>query len=292
MKWPKERQAEFETLRNGGASYQSIAELAGVSVQLVKYHLKSKSGLVTPDYAEERLHIPEVPCALTADWHIPYYSKMWLDRLLAVRKALNLNHLAIVGDLMDFKWLSKYPVKDRRGGLALDFEVALNLLDLLLEEFTDVWWVYGNHEDRLQVTLRGHDILPSIFNHSASLHTGNLHLSAQRSMMLGTNWQLEHPQAFSRDGCRVAKEICAQEQRNVATGHSHHFGFEYDVSGKFVGVDLGGMFAEEAQDYMYNNGGTTFPKWVNGFWVYMGGGVVRPFADAFVDWGEFDTTHS
>ena len=74
----------------------------------------------------------------------------------------------------------------------------------------------------------------------------------------------------------------------MACGHAHHFGFKYDVSGQYIGLDLGGMFDVDKQEYLFKTGITTLPQWNPGFWVYKNGKVI-PFEDALVDWSKYGT---
>lgn len=291
-KWPKERQAELEERRSGGELLQSIADELGVSEQMVSYHLKHVQPMsalfdMLPTYPKELLRIPDRPCALTADWHSPFFSMVWLERLLFVCDRLKVRDLAIVGDLTDFSSISHYVRKDHRsGGVGEDIEKTLVLLTRLLEEFEHVWWCYGNHEDRMPEALHGQDPLITVVKYATKGLKGKVHLSPLPTMFLGDDWRLEHPKTFSRDGARVAAAAAAIFHKNVATGHGHHLGFRYDVSGRFVGIDLGGLFDIDKQSYLFETGITTLPQWQAGFWVYSNK-KVRPFADAFVDWKEF-----
>ena len=289
--WPKERTPELVALREGGTPVKDIAILVGCSEQVASYHLKDTKPLsdmldMLPDYPGEMLQIPDRPCALTADWHAPYFSALWLRRLLAVSKSLTVRDLAIVGDLTDLSWISHYLRKDGRGGLSNDFDIVLRLLDQLLRAYDDVWWIYGNHEDRFPAALHGQDPMLAIAKFATRHSGGRLHTSNARTMLLGAAWRLEHPKTFSRDAARVAAKAAAIYHKNIACGHAHHFGFSYDVSGQYLGIDLGGMFDLNKQEYLFNTGITDLPAWVPGFWVYSGG-KVRPFENALVDWSDF-----
>lgn len=108
-------------------------------------------------------------------------------------------------------------------------------------------------------------------------------------MLLGDGWRLEHPKTFSKDAAKVAATAASIFHRNVACGHGHHIGFRHDASGKYLGVDLGGMFDADKQEYLHKTGITTLPAWNGGFRVYRNG-KVWPFEDALTDWGEWGTS--
>jgi len=291
--WPKERDGELKAMREAGMQVKDIAGIVGCSEQVASYHLKDITPLdvmldILPNYNEEILKIPDRPCALTADWHAPYFSTLWLRRLLAVCSRLGVHDLAIVGDFADMSWISRFVRKEQRGGgLDQDARIIYRTLETLLDFFSDVWWCYGNHEDRLPQRLGGQDmLLASAEAVGRALGKGRLHSSDMPSMLLGNHWRLEHPKTFSRDGAKVAATAASIYLKNIACGHGHHWGFKYDVSGRFLGIDLGGMFDASKQEYLFKTGITTMPQWQPGFWVYRNGKVL-PFEDSFVDWADY-----
>jgi len=290
--WPQERDAELKALREAGIPTKEIAVMVGVSEQVASYHLKDVQPIdgmldILPDYTKELTQIPDRPTALTADWHAPYFSQLWLKRLLRVCEQHKVRDLAIVGDFTDMSWISHYMRKEQRGGgLDMDIRIIFRTLGLLLSVFDDVWWCYGNHEDRLPQALHGQDMLQASAEAFGSKCAGRLHMTDMPSMLLGNHWRLEHPKTFSRDGAKVAAAAAAIYHKHIACGHGHHFGFKYDVSGKYLGIDLGGMFDTSKQEYLFKSGLTTLPLWQPGFWVYKNAKVL-PFEDSMTDWTEY-----
>lgn len=289
--WPKEREQEFVALRESGVSINDIARLAGISKQVASYHLLDVEPItklidVLPSYSEEMLKIPEGDCALTSDWHSPYFNMKFVRRLFAVCLALNVKRLAIVGDFTDLGWISRYMRKESRGSLVGDMQITLSVLNMLLNFFEEVWWSYGNHEDRLPAMLKGQDVLPAVGEAIARHTRGKLHMTDMRTMLLGADWRLEHPKTYARDAAKVATAAAAIFHKHIACAHGHHMGFKYDVSGKYLGIDLGGMFDIAKQEYLYKSGITTLPMFNPGFWVYKDGRV-RPFEDNLTNWKEY-----
>ena len=291
--WPVNKEPELRALRESGVSINEIAEIAGVSKQVASYHLLDIEPVtklidMLPVYTEEMLWIPDEPCALTADWHAPYLSMKWVRRLLAVCAKMGVKSCAIDGDFADLSWIARYVRKEHRGSLAHDLTIIFEVLKMLLDFFDDVYWCYGNHEDRFAAALQGHDVIEPVSKLIAKAHKGKLHVTDQRFMLLGDSWRLEHPKVYSRDAAKVAAAAAAILHKNIACGHGHHLGFKYDVSGKFMGVDLGGMFDEDRQEYLFKTGMTTLPAWNPGFWIYHNGRVT-PFDNMLTDWREWGT---
>jgi hypothetical protein len=288
--WPKERDAELRAMKEAGISNKDIADRAGVSEKLASYHLKDIAPLsdlidILPSYPKEMLRIPDRPCMLTADWHVPYYDPKWLRRLVKVSQRLGVKDLAIVGDFADESCVARFVRLEQKVGFNDEMKAVLFLLRTLLLLYDDVWWCYGNHEDRLPQALHGQDMLPAATDIVAKDSPGRLHTTNMKTMLLG-DWRLEHPKKFSPDAAKVAAQCAAITHTNVACAHGHHFGSRYDVSGQYLGIDLGGLFDVSRQEYLFKTGATTLPTWNPGFWVYANG-KVKPFADAFVDWPEY-----
>lgn len=291
--WPKERESELVALRESGTPTVEIARMAGVSEQVASYHLKDVEPItrmldLLPDYPEEMLKIPEGDCALTSDWHSPYFDMKMVRRLFAVCSVLGVRRLAIVGDFADMAWISRFVRHETRGSLAGDMDITMSVLNMLLSFFDEVYWGGGNHDERLAAALNGEDLLGTMAKWVGKAGMGKLHYTDMRTILLGDDWRLEHPKTFSRDAAKVAAAACAIYHKNVACAHGHHFGFKYDVSGRYIGIDLGGMFDVDKQEYLFKTGIVTLPAFNPGFWVYRNGKVM-PFEDSLTDWGEWGT---
>lgn len=291
-RWPSGHQEEILIeMREKGSTLSQIAEMAGVSYSTATLHLNGilpleKMVRRLPTYPDEVLHI-KGDCALTSDWHSPYFSMKWLKRLLAVCTKMEINQLAIVGDLFDLKWISQYLVRDRRGSLEEEFRITISLLQVLLRFFDRVYWSKGNHDDRILSALQGHDILPVMADLISEKEQGELITTPSSTIFLNERWRLEHPKTYSRDAAKVASSLAAILHRNVACAHGHFIGYKHDVSGKYIGIDLGGIFDRDKQEYLHLGGITTHPRWNPGFWIYRNG-KPEPFDDALVNWKEWE----
>lgn len=285
-KWPTgETEQHLIDMREKGAEVREIAAIAGVSEATARLHL---NGIIPLDkmidalkcYPKELIQI-HGDCALTSDWHAPYFSMKGLKRLLAVCRELEIYQLAIVGDLTDFKWLSVFMKTE--GSLREELRIVTSLIKVLLSSFDRIYWCRGNHEDRLLRTLEGQDILPVLAELMAKSEKGELILTEAPTMLLDDNWRLEHPSSYSRDAMKVACQIAEIFQKNVASAHGHFIGYKHEKSGKYIGLDLGGMFDVEKQEYLHRGGVTTHPRWNPGFWIYQDG-KPQPFEDALINW--------
>lgn len=291
-KWPTGKQ-ETELIRlreEESLSITEIAQAAGVSYSTASFHLNGIIPLKElvnslPTYSEELLQI-RGDCALTSDWHAPYFSMKWLKRLLCVCTKLEIHQLAIVGDLADMKWISHYLKHDLRTSAEQELRIIHSLIQVLLQCFDRVYWSKGNHEDRLLEGLGNQNILPILAELMAKGQAGELITTKAPTIFLNDTWRLDHPKTYSRDAARVASQVAAIFHKNVACAHGHFMGYKHDISGDFVGIDLGGMFDIEKQEYLYMTGATTHPRWNPGFWIYRNG-KPEPFDSALVNWKEW-----
>lgn len=291
-KWPTgaEEQTLIGLREVEGLSVSEIAKRAGVSDSTAYLHLNGIIPLKDlvdslPNYSTELIHI-KGDCALTSDWHAPYFSVKWLKRLIAVSQKLGIKQLAIVGDLTDMKWMSRYVQHDLRGSMNQEIQITHSLIQVLLRCFDRVYWSRGNHEHRLLEGLRSQDIIPVMAELMAKGEGGELITTPAPTMFLDDNWRLEHPKTYSRDATKIACTIAAIFHKNIACGHGHYIGYKHDVSGQYVGLDLGGMLDIDKQEYIYLTGATTHPRWNPGFWIYRNG-KPEPFDSALVNWKEW-----
>jgi hypothetical protein len=79
-----------------------------------------------------------------------------------------------------------------------------------------------------------------------------------------------HPKSYSQKAGIASRALCSKYLKNVLNTHGHHVGWNYDPSGKFLAVDLGGMFDPEKIEYM-NIKTTTHPVWNSGFGMLRNG---------------------
>src|SRR3989304_6266895 len=120
-KWPSgQEEKKLIRLRRSGTPINKIAEIAGVSESTAREHLNQINKLEEmikdlPTYPDQVLQI-KGDTTITSDWHAPYFSVKWLRRMLAVSRKLEIKQLAIVGDLTDLKWISRFMVRDRSSG--------------------------------------------------------------------------------------------------------------------------------------------------------------------------------
>jgi len=213
---------------------------------------------------------------LSADYHSPFYSERWVNYLLAIAQKTGIKRHIIVGDLFDFDWAKSHPSTDGEVRPGLDGEAQHSdpLIRVLLTQFKQTYLVCGNHETRA-----ARNIARVQFKHIAGFL--GLDLAQERFMFtekdhlyIGNDWMVVHPKSYSQVSGSVAVRLAEKYHRNIITAHGHFASERWDRSGKYRGIDLGGMFDTEKIAYI-NLTTTTHPSWNNGFAILQDGYLVR-----------------
>jgi len=206
---------------------------------------------------------------ISCDYHAPYFSEVWVNRLLKTAHKFKIKKNIIIGDLFDMNF-AKHWYSDEPS--SLDAELKQNKpLMKALGYFDENYLVQGNHESRIgRLTdakiqarhlfiLMGGETWQKKFKYSEYDKVG-----------MGNKWLLVHPKSYSQVSPQVARRLAEKYHKNIINSHGHLVGSGYDRSGKYLTVDLGGMFDTQKVEYI-NKHTTTHPVWGNGFGMMLNG---------------------
>jgi len=251
---------------------------------LVKERLEAGAKEV-PKYNRE-IKLPMDDYLITVDYHSPYHSILWHNRSLAVAKKMKLKHLIIGGDLLDFGCASSY-YADHIPSLEDEADANRDLIKSLIKSFDTITLIKGNHEDRLGRATNGIITarwLLELWGKDA-MESGRMQYSTYDKLHIGEKWIVVHPKSYNRVSCQVAKQLAAKWQRNIINAHGHFVGYGYDVSGRNLAIDLGGIFDVDKIEYL-NMKSTTHPAWNNGFGALKDGHFY--LFDNNTDWSKWE----
>lgn len=217
---------------------------------------------------------------ISCDYHAPYHNQAWVNRLLSIADRFQIKRHIIVGDLFDMDFAKKWYTDESS---SLDDEIKeTRPVIKALDYFNKNHLVQGNHETRIGrltdakiqarhlFTMFGGDIWLKKFEYST-----------YDKIYIGKDWMLVHPKSYSQVSPQVARRLAEKYHRHIINSHGHLLGLSYDRSGKFLTIDLGGMFHIEKVEYI-NKHTTTHPTWKNGFGM-LRNGYFHHFTDA-TDW--------
>lgn len=203
---------------------------------------------------------------IAADWHLPLYSREWINRMLDDADKNNLRKIILAGDLFNFDSLSQYDPKQVTAGLQLELSEGKKISVMLDQIFDEVVYIWGNHDIRFARKL-GHSIgfadsmkvvLPNVRNFSFS-NLDHCYIDVDNDLP----WYVCHPRSYNSVPLTSAIKLANKYNCNVVTAHSHHLAKGYGSDGVKKVVESGGLF--DATKTAYLQASTTFPTWTNGY---------------------------
>ena len=207
---------------------------------------------------------------ITADYHSPYYSILWHNRSLAIAERFGIKKLVVIGDLVDFGFASFF-YADHKPGIADESDENKRLIQSMLAQFDEIVVVKGNHEDRLGRNTNGIIQARYLFElWSGPAWKTRFLYSLYDKLTIGGEWLCVHPKSYSQKAGIASRQLASIHLKNIINTHGHHVGWNYDPSGKFLAVDLGGMFDVDKIEYL-NIKSTTHPRWNSGFGMFRNG---------------------
>jgi len=228
--------------------------------------------------------LPDDDYMISADAHCPYHSELYFNRLLMIADIFGIKKHVAIGDLFDSDWAKFWPAEEATD---LDREIKhTNPVLNALGRFEMNYLVQGNHEDRINrqterkiqarhlFALYGNDAWKASFRYTA-----------YDKVFIGDEWMLVHPKSYSRIAPQVARQLAEKYHRNVINSHGHIVGMGFEKSGKFLCVDMGGMFDVRKISYI-NKHTTTHPMWGSGFGILRNNKFWH-FTD-MTDWGYWE----
>lgn len=163
------------------------------------------------------------PALVFSDLHVPSHHEEWIRHIVSEALKKGVRRAVIVGDLLDFGHLSRYP-KESRWSPQEELDDLLVLMQWLLQYMTEVHVLPGNHDDRLankldrKITTEW--FLARMFQ---TIPGAPIVTHWHHHAYLGQRWLLAHPKTYSRTPTQPALELAKAFGRSVAVGHTHHF---------------------------------------------------------------------
>jgi hypothetical protein len=206
---------------------------------------------------------------VSCDYHAPYYSTLWFNRLLAIAQRFNIRKHIIAGDLFDLNFAKAHKIIDGEEKTGIDQEIeGTDPVMQALKWFDEIFLISGNHESRLgRITDARIQSRHVVYLYGKDL--GNkLKFSEYDSIQVGSHWRIIHPKSYSQISGSTAIRLVEKYRMNVLNAHGHFVALRYDRSGQNIGVDLGGILDRDKIAYC-NLATTTHPAWNNGFGMIL-----------------------
>lgn len=240
---------------------------------IMKYCIEKDDGIQL--YTKELRLDPLQNYMLYCDFHAPYHSELWINRSLVVSEKLGIRVAIIAGDLFDMNFAKHWPVDEHLAEEAstdIDTEAyQVNPVIKALDYYDHNYLFRGNHENRVLRMTEGKIQARHLFNlFGGAIWEKKFTYSVYDKLRIGEKWLLLHPKSYRQNSASVAIRMAEKFHRHVINAHGHFIAMRYDVSGDYMGIDLGGMFDKRKVEYI-NKSTTTHPTWNNGFGVIKDG---------------------
>ena len=291
FRWTEEALKKLVELIADEASAPEIAKAFNQPVSCIENAIHRYGKTIPRGTLEENLDIPvfkgdlKLPMddyLLCADYHSPYFSVLWHGRSLAIAEHYNIKKLVIIGDLLDLGFASYFYADDKP---KIEDEEGENkrLIQSMLAQFEQIYLVKGNHEDRLGRNTDGIIKTQSLLADWVGPEYGKrFQFSLYDKLTIGDTWLCVHPKSYSQKAGGASRLLCSKYLKNIVNTHGHHFGVNVDPSGKYLAIDIGGMFDVDKISYI-NYKTTTHPSWNPGFCALINGQM-----HTFSEWTDFD----
>ena len=205
------------------------------------------------------------------DDHSPCHSALYENRLLSIAQFFGIKKRIEVGDLVNQDYAKKWPKLEGGADGDLDKEIAQSEpLFKALDYFEEIYLIRGNHESRVTRITDG----KIQAKHILALFGQKIHdkfkYTPYDKVFIGDTFMAVHPKSYSQISGSTAVRLAEKYHRHVLNAHGHFIALRYDRSGKYMGIDLGGLFDPQKVDYI-NLQTTTHPAWNQGFgMIYRG----------------------
>lgn len=216
---------------------------------------------------------------ISSDYHLPFYSKSLVERMMRESDLMETRNLVIAGDLFDFSYLSTFSryLTMPDADLNSDYKFVRQVLDVLFDHFERVLYLPGNHDRRIQRALQSKINVETLYRLFVPDWAKNrIETSEFPQAILASgdeNFRITHPRSFSKQPTKVSSELTLIHRMSVISAHGHHFGLVISPDGQSVAADSGGMFDPRRIDYLHTDGDTTHGRWASGFLIVKEGNV-------------------
>lgn len=226
-----------------------------------------------------------------SDIHAPLHSRLWIERLIRVGRALKIHDLVIGGDLADNDSISRHGRAEQQAGYKVTKQTAGDLVYLLGNEFR-LWLLPGNHDDRLRKRLDD-DVPFADFVYAAlagRTPRNTLNITDYSYLYVqGPNrkWVVGHPSFYSRTAAKGLADVAQLHQMSVIGAHNHLQGMMWSADGRHIAIDPGTMCDAELTPYIMRGIALSkFPTWRQGF-VLIDNDRPTLFGDGLIEWGQY-----
>lgn len=218
--------------------------------------------------------------AVFSDIHAPYHDVSALTKAVEAAKKSNPDVVILLGDIMDFHRISRYPNDEGTLSFADEIKVGVELLHYMRESFpnSEFYYIEGNHEVRLAhyiqrnaAELQGLESLDLSF--LLQLSTLEIPFIQMGFIHCGDMTFLHGHELPGIGGVNPSRKLFTKMKKSAMCGHLHRPESFYtrDGAGKLLQCHVVGHLGDPHPRYWMRN------EWQHGYAIVevSKGGVVR-----------------
>jgi len=232
------------------------------------------------------------PCMIASDFHAPFTSIKWTERLIKVGKREHVKKIVIAGDFFDFDKLSWWAREAHQLEQTVDLEDELcfaeRILDWLEEAFLEFWWLGGNHWFRLlrliSSTIKSERILGLVGRWQSEKHH---FIEYFGWLIIDHKVRVTHPRRLRRKlDLTLSRDLSIKyPDQIIVVAHRHRGAEGFSPNGRPM-LELGWMGDNERMRY-YMHEDSAYYSWTNSFAMWKDGRL-RHFTEYSYDWAKID----
>ncbi len=217
----------------------------------------------------KNLTIPMDDYMVSCDQHSPYHSELWMNRLLVVAEKFKIRKHIIAGDFYDMNAVSKFLTEEPKD---IDKEVAeTDPAFAMVDYFDKNYFIQGNHERRIGSFTEGRLRARHMYKvFGMNRYDNKIVYSDYDKIAIEDKYLIMHPKSYSQISTAVSKRMAEKFHCHILNAHGHFSGVTFDRSGRYLCVDLGGLFDPSKIEYTSIKT-TTHPTWNQGFGMIRNG---------------------
>lgn len=200
--------------------------------------------------------------AVASDFHVPYHDKKAVETFINYCREVQPDMIVINGDLVDMYMLSRFAKGEGRNPMS-EIEEAREILATLRQDTkADIYYVIGNHEQRLEKTIltKAPELASLIEDVFSIFKLDEIGVKGVGTITVNDNFVFKHGTLLgSKSGLSAIKEM-ENAYLSGATGHTHRLAkyIARKAGRKFIWLETGCLCSMEPE-YMLN------PNWQQGF---------------------------
>lgn len=289
----------YNTLRRELAAYRRDVEAWRAASAGLADEQRQAERVVAP--APQPITIVTPPLTVTAskwlyaaDFHSPLHDERWLERLVRVGLAHDVETLVVGGDLYDLDTMSRHPADLPQVPLSDAIRVNGEVTRYLARYFARLVLVPGNHDRRfaraVNKNLSFGDVVRMMAGDATNITTtDNDYVYVETGG--DVRWCVGHPRFFATYPTKGLDEVALKRSTHVIGAHSHTLG-AVRVNDRFWAVSPGMMARNDLTPYIVRgNGLSKYAEQSHGFVLVEhhdgDGDVLQLFAEGTVRWSRY-----